>query len=183
MTDTPWAARVGDALLHSSMLADVLGGVLEIAANVAVTALVTAAVVAATGITVATGGLGCVVLGAVVGVVVGIGMSTTGADKGLSRLCESVANALFPPVVEAFIRSGSPDVFINGKPAARAAGKLSPAGAAPCSADLVDCGRHPPMPEQYLAEGSSKVFINGQPAVRSGDRSTCEATVGNTRIS
>ncbi|WP_321862169.1 RHS repeat-associated core domain-containing protein [Pseudomonas paraveronii] len=125
MTDTPWAAREGDALLHSSMLADVLGGVLEIAANVAVTALATAAVVAAAGVTVATGGLGCVVLGAVVGAVVGVGMSKTGADKGLSRLCEYFANALFPPVIDAFISSGSPNVFINGKPAARAAGKIS----------------------------------------------------------
>ncbi|MFL1416414.1 RHS repeat-associated core domain-containing protein [Pseudomonas fildesensis] len=131
MTDTLWAAREGDALLHSSMLADVLGGVLEIAASVAVTALATAAVVAATGITVATGGLGCFVLGAVVGVVVGIGMSKTGADKGLSRLCESFADALFPPVIDAFIRSGSPDVFINGKPAARAAGKIAAVVEAP----------------------------------------------------
>lgn len=39
------------------------------------------------------------------------------------------------------------------------------------------------MPAQYLAEGSSSVFINGQPAVRSGDRSTCEAKVGNVQIS
>ena len=131
MTDTPWAAREGDALLHSSMLADVLGGVLEIAANVAVTALATAAVVAAVGVTVATGGLGCVVLGAVVGAVVGVGMSKTGADKGLSRLCEYFANALFPPVIDAFISSGSPNVFINGKPAARAAGKISDVIAAP----------------------------------------------------
>ncbi|UVH52372.1 DUF6531 domain-containing protein [Pseudomonas sp. CBSPBW29] len=125
MTDALWAAREGDALLHSSMLADVLGGVLEIAANVAVTALATAAVVAATGITVATGGLGCIVLGAVVGLVVGLGMNKTGADKSLSRLCESFADALFPPVIDAFISSGSPDVFINGKPAARAAGKMA----------------------------------------------------------
>ena len=131
MTDTPWAAREGDALLHSSMLADVLGGVLEIAASVAVTALATAAVVAAAGVTVATGGLGCVVLGAVVGAVVGVGMSKTGADKGLSRLCEYFANALFPPVIDAFISSGSPNVFINGKPAARAAGKISDVIAAP----------------------------------------------------
>ncbi|MFN3359057.1 MAG: RHS repeat-associated core domain-containing protein [Pseudomonas sp.] len=125
MTDTLCAAREGDALLHSSMLADVVGGVLEIAANVAVTALATAAVVAAAGFTVATGGLGCVVLGAVVGVVVGFGMSRTGADKGLSRLCESFADALFPPVIDAYISSGSPNVFINGKPAARAAGNIS----------------------------------------------------------
>ena len=125
MTDVPWAAREGDALLHSSMLADVLAGVLEVAAQVAVTALATAAVVAATGITVATGGLGCVLLGAVVGVVVGVGMRHTGADKGLSRVCESLANTLFPLVIDAVIRSGSPNVFINGKPAARAAGKIS----------------------------------------------------------
>jgi RHS repeat-associated protein len=131
MTDTLWAAREGDALLHSSMLADVLGGVLEIAASVAVTALATAAVVAAAGITVATGGLGCIVLGAIVGVVVGVGMSQTGADKDLSRLCEYFSNALFPPVIDAFISSGSPNVFINGKPAARAAGKLSDVIAAP----------------------------------------------------
>jgi len=210
MTDTLWAAREGDALLHSSLLADVLGGVLEVAATVAVTALVTAAVVAATGITVVTGGLGCLVLSAVVGVAVGIGMNRTGADAGLSRLCETVAGALFGPVTDAFISSGSLDVFINGKPAARAAGRIStlpvaldaPASyldiagnlfsqlwrptvatpvsqAQPCAADGVVCAKHPPMPEQYLAEGSSRVFINGQPAVRSGDRSTCEATVGS----
>ncbi|WLH77199.1 toxin C-terminal domain-containing protein [Pseudomonas sp. FP2335] len=214
MTDTLWAAREGDELLHSPLLADVFGGVLEIAANIAVTALATAAVVAATGIAVATGGLGCVVLGAVVGVVVGLGMGATGAGRGLSRICESFASALFPPVIDAFISSGSPDVFINGKPAARAAGKVAAAvaeagseptyldiaegflsqlwrptvaapvaGAVPCPADTVDCTKHPPMPEQYLAEGSSKVFINGQPAVRSGDRSTCEATVGKVQIS
>ena len=142
MTDTLWAAREGDALLHSAMLADVLGGVLEIAATVAVTALATAAVVAATGITVATGGLGCVVLGAVVGVVVGLGMGATGADTGLSRLCESFANALFPPVIDAFISSGSPDVFINGKPAARAAGKVAAAvaeaGSEPTYLDIAE---------------------------------------------
>ena len=96
MTDTLWAAREGDALLHSPLLADVFGGVLEIAANIAVTALATAAVVAATGIAVATGGLGCVVLGAVVGVVVGLGMGATGAGRGLARICESFASALFP---------------------------------------------------------------------------------------
>jgi len=147
-------------------------------------------------------------------VVVGLGMEATGAGRGLARICESFANALFPPVIDAFISNGSPDVFINGKPAARAAGKVAAAvpeagseptyldiaegffsqlwrptvaapvaGAVPCPADTVDCNKHPAMPEQYLAEGSSKVFINGQPAVRSGDRSTCEATVGKVQIS
>lgn len=53
MSDALWAARVGDALSHTSMMADILGGVLEVAANIAIGALAAAAVVAATGITVA----------------------------------------------------------------------------------------------------------------------------------
>uniref|UniRef100_UPI002587DD05 hypothetical protein n=1 Tax=Pseudomonas sp. TaxID=306 RepID=UPI002587DD05 len=68
MSDALWAARQGDALMHSSMMADILGGVLEVAAYAAIGALATAAVVAATGITVATGGLGACVFGAVMGV-------------------------------------------------------------------------------------------------------------------
>jgi len=131
MSDALWAARQGDALMHSSMMADILGGVLEVAAYAAIGALATAAVVAATGITVATGGLGACVFGAVMGVAVGMGMSATGLDKGLTTVCDGIANALFPPVVAANILTGSGNVFINGQPAARAAGKLgTPAQAA-----------------------------------------------------
>ncbi|MDF2640764.1 MAG: putative rane protein, partial [Pseudomonas sp.] len=132
MSDALWAARLGDGLEHSSMMADVLGGVLEVAANVAIGALATAAVVAATGITVATGGLGACVLGAVVSVVVGVAMSKTGADKGLSRMCDGIANSLFPPVVQATILTGSTNTLTNSIPAARAAGSvpghMSPTG-------------------------------------------------------
>ncbi|MGO4799420.1 RHS repeat-associated core domain-containing protein [Pseudomonas sp. W22_MBD1_FP4] len=132
MSDALWAARMGDALDHTSMMADILGGVLEVAANIAITALATAAVVAATGITVVTGGLGCFLLGAVVGVVVGLAMSKTGADKGLSNLCEGIGNALFPPTVQANILTGSLDTFTNNIPSARAAGAVvshvAPAG-------------------------------------------------------
>ncbi|NWB88969.1 RHS repeat-associated core domain-containing protein [Pseudomonas gingeri] len=124
MSDPLWAARLGDALSHTSMMADILGGVLEVAANVAIGALATAAVVAATGITVATGGLGACVLGAVVGVIVGVAMSKTGADKGLSKMCEGIGNALFPPTVQATILTGSTDTLINSIPAARAAGAV-----------------------------------------------------------
>ncbi|MBF8778187.1 RHS domain-containing protein [Pseudomonas fulva] len=132
MSDAFWAAREGDALLHSSMMADIVGGVLEVAANVAIGALATAAVGAALGITVATGGLGCFVLGAVVGLAVGVAMAKTGADTGLSRLCEGLGNALFPPSVQATILSGSRNTRTNGKPAARAAGVvLGPSAPAP----------------------------------------------------
>ncbi|MDF0729358.1 DUF6531 domain-containing protein [Pseudomonas entomophila] len=122
MSDALWAAREGDALLHTSVMADIIGGVLEVAANVAIGALATAAVAAALGLTVATGGLGCFVLGAVVGLVVGVVMAKTGADTGLSRLCEGIGNFLFPPTVQATIASGSPDTRTNGMRAARAAG-------------------------------------------------------------
>ncbi|RSC28597.1 type IV secretion protein Rhs [Pseudomonas putida] len=122
MSDALWAAREGDALMHTSMMADIVGGVLEVAANIAIGALATAAVAAALGLTVATGGLGCFVLGAVVGLVVGVVMAKTGADTGLSRLCEGIGNALFPPSVQANILTGSSDTKTNGKRAARAAG-------------------------------------------------------------
>jgi RHS repeat-associated protein len=148
MSDALWAARVGDALSHTSMMADILGGVLEVAANIAIGALATAAVVAATGVTVATGGIGACVLGAVVGLVIGVMMSKTGADKGLSLLCEDIGNGLFPPTPQANISTGSTDTFINGIPAARAAGSvpstLAPAGS-PESAETED---PEPQPEE-----------------------------------
>ena len=135
MSDALWAARLGDALNHTSMMADILGGVLEVAANIAITALATAAVVAATGITVVTGGLGCVVLGLVVGTIVGLAMSKTGADKGLSNLCESFSNALFPPTVQANILTGSTNTLTNNIPAARVAGAI-PSHVAPAGTEL-----------------------------------------------
>lgn len=143
MSDALWAARMGDALTHTSMMADILGGVLEVAANVAITALATAAVAAAVGVTIATAGIGGCILGAVVGIVVGMAMSKTGADKGLSKMCESFANALFPPVVEATIAVGSTDTFVNSIPAARAAGSI-PSHVAPAGTELE---QNPPEPD------------------------------------
>ena len=141
MSDALWAARMGDALTHTSMMADILGGVLEVAANIAITAVATAAVVAATGITVATGGLGCFLLGAVVGTIVGLAMSKTGADKGLTNLCDTFANALFPPTVQANILTGAIDTLTNKIPAARAAGAIS-SHVAPAGTELEE-----PTPE------------------------------------
>ncbi|GAB7533779.1 RHS repeat-associated core domain-containing protein [Pseudomonas sp. 3A(2025)] len=126
MSDAIWAARLGDGLEHTSMMADIVGGVLEVAASVAIGALATAAVVAATGITVATGGLGACLLGAVVGLVVGVVMAKTGADTGLSRLCEGIGNGLFPPTIQATITTGSLNTKTNNRLAARAAGWVPP---------------------------------------------------------
>ena len=61
MSDDLWAAREGDALLHTSVMADILGGVLEVATYAAITTVgclaVAAAVFLATGATIATGGV------------------------------------------------------------------------------------------------------------------------------
>lgn len=152
MSDALWAARMGDALDHTSMMADILGGVLEVAANIAITAVATAAVVAATGITVATGGLGCFLLGAVVGTIVGLAMSKTGADKGLSNLCESFSNALFPPTVQANILTGSTDTLTNSIPAARAAGAIS-SHVAPAGTELEE-----PAPEASYLDMAESFF-------------------------
>lgn len=132
MSEDLWAAREGDALLHTSVMADILGGVLEVAAYAALTTVgclaVAGAVFLATGATIATGGVALVL---VVGAVVGITAGLTGADLKISSWCESAANWVFPPVIDAFITSGSHNVFINGKKAARAAGKMTAVPVAP----------------------------------------------------
>jgi hypothetical protein len=46
MSNFVYPDLLSDALSHTSMIADILGGVLEVAANVTITALATAAVVA-----------------------------------------------------------------------------------------------------------------------------------------
>jgi RHS repeat-associated protein len=121
-------------------MADVLGGALEVVATVAAGALVTTAIIAAAGVTVATAGLGACVLGAVVGVAVTVGMQLTGADSQLGEFCQGLANDLFPPTVCAYISSGSHNVFVNGLPAARAAGSISDAT--------------PELPEDAAPEGT-----------------------------
>ncbi|CRM39896.1 Cell wall-associated polypeptide CWBP200 [Pseudomonas sp. 24 R 17] len=154
LSDALWAARMGDALSHTSMMADILGGVLEVAANIAITAVATAAVVAATGITVATGGLGCFLLGAVVGTIVGLAMSKTGADKGLTNLCDTFANALFPPTVQANILTGSTNTLTNNIPAARAAGAIS-SHVAPAGTELEEPA---PEPEASYLDMAGSFF-------------------------
>ncbi|TFF07260.1 type IV secretion protein Rhs [Pseudomonas sp. JMN1] len=151
MSDALWAARMGDALSHTSMMADILGGVLEVAANIAITAVATAAVVAATGITVVTGGLGCFLLGAVVGTIVGLAMSKSGADKGLTKLCDAFSNALFPPTVQANILTGSTNTLTNNIPAARAAGAIS-SHVAPAGTELEETKPEPDPSYLDMAE-------------------------------
>ncbi|HCR6656266.1 TPA: RHS repeat protein [Shigella flexneri] len=118
MEEAFWAARQGDALLHTSFMADVLGAVLEVAANVVIDALIvgTASLLATSvGIT-----MGCTAV-VLTGFVAGVAMVYTGVTEKVSEACSALANMLFPPQIEGYILTGSGDTWINSKPAARAA--------------------------------------------------------------
>ncbi|MBP0593856.1 hypothetical protein J8I87_30080, partial [Paraburkholderia sp. LEh10] len=116
-----WAAREGDALLHTSPWADLVGGVLEVAANAVIQMAAQALVAAAVGVEACTLGCGTVLA---IGLVVGAVMVATGLGDKISEACQDIGNALFPPTIQAHIATGSKDTHINGKPAARAAGIL-----------------------------------------------------------
>ncbi|KAA8998835.1 RHS repeat protein, partial [Affinibrenneria salicis] len=110
------AARAGDPLVHTSLLADFAAGLTE--------GLIYTAVFAAAGAMAGTG------LGAVAGLALLAGAMTSGLPEAAGNLVASGVDAALdffglrgPP--DATITSGSPDVHIMGKPAARAAGTVS----------------------------------------------------------
>lgn len=118
MEEAFWAARQGDALLHTSFMADVLGAVLEVAANVVIDTLIvgtTSLLATSVGIT-----MGCTAV-VLTGFVAGVAMVYTGVTEKVSEACSALANMLFPPQIEGYILTGSGDTWINSKPAARAA--------------------------------------------------------------
>ncbi|MEW3190115.1 DUF6531 domain-containing protein [Escherichia coli] len=118
MEEAFWAARQGDALLHTSFIADVLGAVVEVAATALVDVLVVGTMAALGGVEVAT--LGCSTILAI-GIATAVFMSYQGWNDRISRESEQLANWLFPPQIEGYILTGSGDTWINSKPAARAA--------------------------------------------------------------
>ncbi|WP_339529544.1 MULTISPECIES: toxin C-terminal domain-containing protein [unclassified Pseudomonas] len=130
------AAREGDSIEHSSALAGLLIG---LAVGAAATALI-----------VGTGGLAAVTM-------IGAGAA---AGAGIGQLIGSLS---FCRNEAGKITSGSPNVFFNGKPAARA------------HLDHVDCDQH--GIGKVLAEGSTSVYINGQPAARVDDRTECDGKI------
>ncbi|MCO6521561.1 MAG: PAAR domain-containing protein, partial [Snodgrassella sp.] len=104
MGDAYWAAREGDILLHTSIWADIAGAAVEIA-FFAVTSIGPGGVVAS--------------------IAIGVLMHVSGADSLISDAADYVSS-LFPLSEEGKITTGSHNTYINGKPAARAAGMLEP---------------------------------------------------------
>lgn len=195
------AARVKDTFTHTSLLAQML----KVAATVGAGLLVGAAIGAAAVFVVGTGGLGAVVLAAVVGAVMSqvvnsVTKDLTGSDSledYLSEKAGELIDSFIPGDVKGSIATGSTNVFVNGLGSARAAGVLAPPlppGVEPQSAadlftpvdqDLVACQNHPSPKGEHLAEGSSSVFINGRPASRIKDSTTCDGKIntGSTNVS
>lgn len=134
------AARLGDPIQHSSAMGGLMAGLL-IGAAVAVGAVAV----------VGTGGLAAAAI-------IGAGASMGG---GIGEVIGSMSFAMQPAGA---ILTGSPNVFFNGQPAARA------------HVDVALCDKHAATPPR-IAEGSSSVFINGLPAARVKDSLVCGATI------
>ncbi|TCT85247.1 RHS repeat-associated protein [Gibbsiella quercinecans] len=153
-----WAARKDDELIHSSALADIASAVAEVAvyslATMAVSAAATAAAPALAGVAV----LGAVAAGASTcvgaGLIVGFAANISGIGDDISHGCDAVANALFPPSVSGVILTGSNNVFTNGKPAARAAGRL-------LTAEEINALPAPQPPQSFWDYGAELLAAGG----------------------
>lgn len=138
----PEAARLSDPVLHGSTFGAMIVGA-------ALGALAGAALVMS-------GGTALAIAGAALS-----GMS-------LGSAIGDLAAALFPKTRAGEITLGSPTVFINDRPAARAILDV-----AACSSVMALCfTTHP------IAEGSSTVFIDRAPAARKGDVGQCSFVIG-----
>uniref|UniRef100_UPI000A326751 PAAR domain-containing protein n=1 Tax=Xenorhabdus beddingii TaxID=40578 RepID=UPI000A326751 len=148
----PAAARKDDPIQHSSFLAALAGAVTG--------ALISAAIFGAAALFVAgTGGLGATLLVAAVGTA---GTFALGEMIGkASSAVTNMVNSFCSP--DGLLDSGSSNVKIEGKPAARA------------TVDVAKCSKHPTPP--LIAQGSETVFINGQPAARVDDKLVCGAVI------
>jgi RHS repeat-associated protein len=135
------AARLGDPIAHTGALTGFLVGAVI---GIALIALVAAAT------------LSCGFLLPLLA-----GLASAGAAAGILWLSEAIGASLSTP--SGAIITGSPDVFINGRTAARA------------KVDTAVCDKHPPV--LRIAEGSATVFINGLPAARKNDAIVCGAKI------
>jgi RHS repeat-associated protein len=164
----PAAARLNDPIAHTSTLGSLakMGG--SLIAGALIGAALTAVAVAGVTAVVATGGLG---LGPVlaIGFAVGVAMEASGLNGFIDSQVNRLVDRFIPPVIEGTIVSGSLDVNINSRAAARAA--------SPGAQDVVACAKHGAGAPPMLAQGSDNVFINSQPAAREDDMTTCGGTI------
>lgn len=146
------ASTIGHIIKHKSFWAALAGAV--------VGAVIGAALVAGTVALVGATGGAALAVGIAAGAAIGFSSVGTAIGK-VSQAVTDFFDDIGPP--DGVISTGSPNVFIEGKPAART---LS---------DVVACRKHPVLPP--LADGSDSVFINDFPAVRKDDKDSCGCQV------
>jgi RHS repeat-associated protein len=150
------AARVGDTIGHSHALAGMIGGTI-VGGLIAAAGAVAAGALFVAGLAASCIGVGVLLIGASLAVGYLTGEAATAARDGIA---DAGAGSLSPT---GKIVTGSPNVFINGKPAA-----IATLSQVACSDD---------GPSMQMAQGSDKVSINDQPASRVGDKTNCDAQV------
>ena len=160
MSGAPFAARLGDPVAHSHALAGFLAGAVVGLVAATEAAAVVASVVGAVALEVGTAGLatplivGVAATAVELGVGAYVGTKLMGAAEGAGEALG--AQSLGP--TSGAVSHGSPNVRVNGRPAARAT------DAETCHAGLV-------------AQGSLKVHVNGMPASRVGDKTSCGGVI------
>jgi uncharacterized Zn-binding protein involved in type VI secretion len=138
------AARLGDPIAHTSSMSGLIAG--------AIAGAVLAGVGAA--LIIGTGGLAAPLL---------IGAVLTGAAMG-AWIGEFAGSLSFFNKIAGKIATGSPNVFVNSRRAARA------------ELDTGECSEHAPNRPQ-IATGSGSVFINRYPAARVDDILGCSGGI------
>ncbi|MDM5176220.1 DUF6531 domain-containing protein [Massilia sp. DJPM01] len=138
------AGRVDDPIAHSHAMGGLIAGLV-------IGALVGAAIIA-------TGGLALVAVAGAVAVTAG----AAGVGEVVGSM--NVTDKIFGANLTGVVKTGSANVFANGKEAARA--HLSTAL----------CATHGPTP-QLVVQGSSTVFVNSLPFARVGDMISCSAKI------
>ncbi|CAI0794534.1 Uncharacterized conserved protein [Serratia proteamaculans] len=152
------AARVGDTIGHSHALAGMIGGTI-VGGLIAAAGAVAAGALFVAGLAASCIGVGVLLIGASLAVGYLTGEAATAARDGIAD-AGAGAGSLSPT---GKIVTGSPNVFIDGKPAA-----IATLSQVACSDD---------GPSMQMAQGSDKVSINDQPASRVGDKTNCDAQV------
>lgn len=145
----PQPAHLTHQIAHSNTFNGLLAG---IAAGIVVGAVVAISAAAIIG----TAGMATPLVGAAVAF--GAGAAGGFVTTAIAGAGSKTATLSGP------ITSGSPNVFFEGKPAARVT-------------DTAACTKHPGTPPSAIIEGSETIFINSLPMARIGHKLSCDAVV------
>jgi uncharacterized Zn-binding protein involved in type VI secretion len=149
------AARVGDEIAHGFGVAAMIGGAI-------LGAVIGAAIVAAAAVT------------APLTIAIIVGGSIAVGALSMKQLVSGISTVFkLPEPTTGAVKKGSGNVFINGRPAARAGLDLT----SPCSG--MPLNHFPSSSDVVIADGSSTVIVNGYPIARLKDKIACGAHISS----